>query len=478
MWISWLARDDDDAPRASVAVLPFRNMNATDSLVYFSDGVSEEITSALSKVPGLHVASRTSAFLLRDSVDARAAARRLNVRNVLEGTVRSGGNRMKITARLINADDGKAKWSEDFDLPFQVSDILSTQEQIAQAVVEALSIRLLPAEKSATLVPHTTTDLEALDAYYRGRSHYYKRTIPDLQRALAYFEQATKRDPRYALAHTAIADVYIILGAHDYGLLEPKRAFDAALRATQQALRLAPTLAEAHVARGAIYFNYEWDWAGAEREFKSAIDLNPGYAHAYHMYSLMLATQGRLEESRRAITRARELDPLSLVMATSYARNLYFSREFDAALAGYSEVLRKDPAFPTAHAGAGLALIMQQQYDGAIEHFNHVTRSAPIVLPLLRGLTGYAHARAGRPEQARAELRALGQYPAGTYIAPEYRALIHIGLKDYDRAVREFELAYQGRSGSIAYLAAEPILDPIREYPAFVALTRRVGLAR
>jgi TolB-like protein/DNA-binding SARP family transcriptional activator/Tfp pilus assembly protein PilF len=461
---------------ASIAVLPFRNIGQSDTMQYFGDGLSEEIVSSLGRIPGLHVAAPTSSFLLRDSVDVQDVAERLHVRTVLEGSVRAGGGRVMVTANLIEARTRKAIWSESYDRNWNMHDILTIQEEIARSVVNELAVELAQDSTAAPLVAPTTGNVRAFAQYLAGRPHFHRRTPADVQIALQHFQRAVAEDPKYALAHAAIADAYIILGAYDYGALPPNQAFPEAKKAAQLALQLSPHLAEARASLGTALFNYDYDWAGAERELKLATQLNPGYSHAFHWYSLLLAAQGRMAEARRAIDRAREVDPISLVVLTSFARHLYYAREFENSIQAYRVALQEKPDFVTAHAGIGMAFSALQQYDSAIAYYSAASRKLGGTPPVFLALSAHAHGLAGRHEEARRGLAALEQMAQKRYVPNEYFILAYLGLGDEQRAIDYIDAAYKARSGGVAYLRVEPVLDSLRDQPRFHAILKKVGL--
>ena len=294
--------------------------------------------------------------------------------------------------------------------------------------------------------------------------------------ALQYFKRAVAEDSTYARAWAAIADAYVILGAYDYGVLPPQQAFPVARQAAQRALRLDPNLAEAHAALATVLFNYDYDWAKAEAEFKQAIELNPGYSHALHWYSLLLATQNRLDAAGDAIKLAREVDALSPVIASSHARHLYFAKDSKAAADGFRAVLAARPQFVTARAGIGMAFVALQQYDSAIAHYQAAVKTLGKNAPVFVALTAHAHGLAGRHDQARAGLAALQRVARQEYVPPEYFTLAYLGLGDKERAIDSLMSAYEARSGGIAYLGIEPVLAPLRDHPRFNALLTKVGL--
>jgi TolB-like protein/DNA-binding SARP family transcriptional activator/tetratricopeptide (TPR) repeat protein len=478
----WRARGSA-APAASstdnitIAVLPFENLSPTDTAGVFSDGVTEEIISALSRVPSLSVVSRSSSFVFRGNVDARVVARSLMVGHILEGTVRTDGARVRVVARLIDAKDGYEVWSDVYDNPLEMRNVMAIQEKIAQSVVTELARRFDRLLDHEPLLSSATDDVQAFELFVAGKRLFHRRTVPDLQRALQFYEQAIGRDADYALAHAGRAEVYTLLGAYDYAALPPATAFATARMSAERALELDANLADAHSALGSVRFNYDWDWAGAEQEYRRAIQLSPGYATARHWYSLLLLSQGRDREALEQITRARELDPLSSVTSAGLARCYYFMRDFDRAIAVYESTLAGDSAFVTAHVGLGLSRAATGDFDGAIRSYEAAARMLGMTPPLIRALIANAHGRAGREEQAVVAFEALQAAASQGYVPAEYLAVAHTGMGNLDAAFAAFVQAVANRSAGVVYLDVEPLVDPLRADPRFDALLVEVGIS-
>jgi serine/threonine-protein kinase len=479
--VIWQTTRDDEAGSGgetmpSIGVLPF--FNSSDSMVVFSDGLSDEIINTLSRVPDVRVASRNSSFTFRGPQDMRAVARKLNVNHVLEGTVRTSTGRLKVTARLIDADKGQVVWSDRYDRRYEVADVISIQEEIAQSVVRALAARFELDIAPAPSMRPPTTDKKAFDYFVTGRHYYHRRNVPELLRALALFDSAIARDPNYARAHASKAEVYALLGAYDYGALAPKAAYPAARAAAERALEIDPDLAEAHNALGAVLFNYEWDWTAAERAFERAIQLSPGYALAHHWYSLLLQCSGRRSEALHEIMRAREVDPLSSVIATALGRHLYLSRDFDAAYARLNATVAADSGFVTARVALGMTLTMRGDHKRAIEQYEIGQRVLGQPVPLISALIANAYGRAGQPEKAQPYLQQLRNIAATRYVPAEYIAVAETGLGNHAAALAALEQAFANRSGGTAYLEIEPLIDPLRNATRMNDLIWKIHAAR
>lgn len=460
-------------PGPSIAVLPFHNMSPDGTGEHISDGLTEEIINALSKLDGLNVSARTSAFAYKGKeADVRDVARQLDVETVLEGSVRSDGGYLVVTAQLINAETGYQLWSDRYER--QLKDVFTVQEGIAQAVVNALRPRLLR-QSSDPLVQHSTRDFEAYLLYLQGRHHWYQRTPEAFENAILYLDSAIARDPEYAMAYAGRSDVYSLLGAYEYGLAPPADAFPKARADAEAALRLDPDLADAHAAIANIMFWYDWNWESAEREYRHAIQLNPGCVPAHHWLSLLLIVTGREQEAFAAIMRAQELNPPSLVMTSALGRHFYFTRAYDRAIQEYRRALERDSTFVTARQGLGLALLEMGKPEEAIaEYETALALGAP--QPLTWALLGNAYGRSGNEAEATTILQRLREESEHRHIPAEYPALIHLGLGDSDAALSGFERAYAERSGALVFLSVYPIVDPLRSHPSFQALLQKLEL--
>jgi TolB-like protein/Tfp pilus assembly protein PilF len=458
----------------SIAVLPFSDLSPARDFEYFGEGLAEEILDALSRVEGLEVAARTSSFVLRQrGLDVAEVGERLRVRTVLEGSVRRSGDRLRVRVSLVDVATGDYLWSEEYER--RMEDVLRMQDEISLEVVSALKGRLVERD-SAQVIHVTTRDPQAYDLYLRGRAYWYQRTAEGFRSALESFQRAVARDPNYAVAHVGLADVYALLASPDYGVLPPKQAFPRARAELTRALELDPESAEAHAALGNVLTFYDHDWAEAEREFRRALELNRGYTPALHWYALHLVATGQPERAIATIRRARELEPLSVLMTTASGRVLYFAHQYEASIREYGRALEMDSGYVAAHLGLGLALVRKGEPGRAIAEYRRALALPGGRQPVVSALLAHAYAVSGRKDEARALLREISSAPKGRYVPAEYAALIHLGLGEHDAAIAELERAYRLGSGYLAYLRVEPLFDPLRSDPRFVALERRVGL--
>ncbi|MEE8550854.1 MAG: protein kinase, partial [Gemmatimonadota bacterium] len=364
----------------SIAVLPFANMSADPENEYFSDGITEEIINALTQLDDLHVAARSSSFLFRDKgTDIAEVGARLKVATVLEGSVRKSGNRVRITAQLINVADGYHLWSERYDR--EMDDVFAIQDEIASTIADRLKVTL-SGETDEPLVKPPTANLEAYQLYLKGRYLWNKRTQQGLEDAIDYFRRAIVRDGGYALAYAGLADVYLLMGS--YRQLPGRDAHAKANEAADKALALDDTVAEAHASRAQV-LREERDWRGAETEYRRAIELNPNYATAHQWYATLLAGFGRNEEAIREIRRAEELHPLSHAIGVTVATVLFLARDYDATIEQLEKTLALEPTFFSAHAWLGIVYAGKGMYDEAIRSVEQAVELSPKNLNVLQG---------------------------------------------------------------------------------------------
>ena len=467
-------------PQPSIAVLPFTNLSADKEQEYFCDGMAEEIINALTHVEGLRVVARTSAFSFRgEGRDIRDIGKKLNVRTLLEGSVRKAGNRVRITAQLINVSDGYHLWSEKYDRNIGdiccPEDIFAIQDEISLAIVEKLKVKLLGEEKVA-LVKRYTDDLEAYNSYLKGRYFWYKRTKEGILKGLEYFHQAIEKDPTYAVAYTGIADCYNMLGFFDY--LSPKEAFPKAKAAAEKALEIDGTLAEAHSSLAEVKTYYDHDWLGAEREFQRALELNPSYSTAHQWYAEYLALMGRHDESIIMGKCALELDPLSPIVATNLAGFYWLARKYDEAIERYQKILEMEPDFMAAHLWLGLTYAEKGLYNEALAEFQKgIELSGGHDSPFL-GWLGRVYCWTGKKKQAEIVLESEIERSKKMYISPFGIAVIYLGLGQNEQAFEWLEKAYEEKDHWMAALKVYSMFDSVRSDPRFTSLLKKMGLEK
>lgn len=456
----------------SIAVLPFTNMSSDAENEYFCDGLAEELINALTKIEGLHVVARTSAFSFKGKeVDVREIGRKLNVSAVLEGSVRKAGAKLRIMAQLINVADGYHLWSERYDR--QMEDVFEIQDEISLAIVAVLKVKLLGTEKAALLKRHTD-DPEAYHLYLQGRYCWNKRTPEGIDKGIKYFQQAIELDTNYAVAYAGLADCYLHRGGGSIGL-PPHEAMPKAKAAAMKALELDNTLAEAHASLATAQAYYDWDWSEAEKEYKRAIELNPNYTEAHHSYSHFLTAMSRPEESLAESQRALELEPIDLAMNVHLGWHYIQARQYDPALTHLHKTLEMDSNFLLTHLYLGLAYEQKGMLEDAIAALRAATALSELSTEAAAAL-GHAYGLAGRTREAREMLGGLKKQAQRGYVSTYFIATVHLGLGEIDETFEWLSKAYNDREQWLIYLNVEPKLDGLRLDPRFADLMRRVGL--
>jgi serine/threonine protein kinase len=455
----------------SLAVLPFMDMSADKDNEYFCDGLSEELINALSHIRELRVVARTSAFAFKGKeIDVRELGEKLNVGAVLEGSVRKSGQRLRITAQLVNAQDGYHIWSGQFDR--ELKDIFDIQEEISLTIVDHLKLKLLKGEKEKIL-KRATDDHEAYDYYLKGRYFWYRRYEKGFQRGLQYFQQAIEKDPGYALAHVGVADTFGYLGL--FSFMPPRQAYSRDKAAAKKALEIDPELAEAHTSLAWIALWDDWDWQGAERQFLKAIQMKPEYDTAHLWYGLCLSCMGRFDESIREMQKARELEPLEPVNPTLVGLALYFARRFDESIEELRKVIESDPEFSIAYWYLGanfLAKKMGNEAIPALQKFVELSAGSVIALSTL----GFAYGSAGMKDEALRILERLDELSKDRYVGSFWRVAVWMGLGERNEALKDLEKAYTERESLMALLKVWPIFDSLRSEPRFQALLKKMNL--
>jgi serine/threonine-protein kinase len=458
-------------PERSIAVLPFLNMTGDGEQEYFCEGMAEELINALAKIEGLRVAARTSAFRFKAKGDSvERIGRELRVEKILEGSVRRAGNRLRIAVQLVNAADGYHVWSERYDR--DVQDVFALQDELVSQVVEVLRVRLDPHSSRAR---RYTDDLEAYHLYLKGVYFWNKRHKGGLLQGVKAFEAAIARDPLYAPAYSGLADSYGILGLSLFDVMPPREAMPRAKAAATKALEIDSGLAAPHAALGWVRLHYDWDWTAAAADFRRSIDLDPTRATTRHWHSFYLSALGRVDEAVAQARRAWELDPLSLIVNANLFQPHYYARRFEEAAAGARRLTEMDPDFAVGHFFVGIAEAGRGRYAEAIAAYEAFAAHGGGASRAL-ALVGNARARANDRAGAMRALDELAALATRRYVPAYHFALVHIGLGQRDEALASLERAYEERSDQLAYLAVEPLLDPVRSDRRFQALQRRLGL--
>jgi TolB-like protein/Tfp pilus assembly protein PilF len=464
-------RKESSEPGAAIVVLPFVNLSADPENEYFCDGLSEELINGLTKIGHLRVVAHSSAFTFKGrDTDVREIGIKLNVESVLEGSVRKSGNRLRISAQLIDATNGYHLWSEQFDR--QLDDVFAIQDEIASAILEKLKIKPL-GEGMPRLANRHTRNLEAYNLYLKGRSFWHRRYQGFLQKAMDCFQQAIDGDPLYALAYVGLADCYSSLGV--WGLAAPLEVFQRAKELTEKALEIYDSLAEAHASRALLSMFCDWDWDAAESGLKRAIDLNPGYAMVHLWYGHLLSIVGRTDESLVEVRRAQILDPLSPTVNANVGYTFFLARQYEAAASEINKTLELDPHYATAHFYLGALYGIQGRYEDTIKEQKKGLEMTGGALVWAAGSMGYAYARSGDRHSAEEILRGFNEHHG--YVPPSARAMVYVGLGEDEKAYEWLDKALKERDTLMPWIKVLPIFDRLHAETRFQDLLHRMRLS-
>jgi DNA-binding winged helix-turn-helix (wHTH) protein/TolB-like protein/lipoprotein NlpI len=456
----------------SLAVLPFKSLGPQSEDEYLGLGLADTLITQLSTMDQIAVRplSAVQKYAGSTSYDPLAAGRDLRVDIVLEGYAQKDSDTLRVTMRLLRVSDGVALWSAKFDEKF--SDIFTMQDSIAQQVARASVLHLTEREKQELLTTRHTDNAEAYQLYVKGRYFWNKRTGPDLERALSYFEQAIKLDPSYARAYSGLADCYAVLS---YFTNRPfTETFPKAKAAAERALELDGSLAEPHATLGLVLHTSS-EWAPAEKEYAKALELNPNYATAHQWYGFYLMNVGRRDESVRELKRAQELDPVSIEINSDLGSVLTYAHRPEEGINYFKAALEMDQNFIEAHAALGLAYVMKGEFDQAIaelQRARQLSHDRPDILAIL----GYADALATRTTDAANILAQLKAMPKENNVSPCYLAEVWIGLGEKEQALVALETAASQKDAGVSALKANPIFDPLRSEPRFQNILMSIGL--
>jgi TolB-like protein len=460
------------APLASAAVLPFVDLSPQKDQEYFSDGLTEELITTLSQVPGLRVAARTSSFQFKGrNADVHEVGRKLGVGAVVEGSVRKSGNRLRVSTQLISVKDGYQLWSESYDR--DLADVFAVQEDVARSIVAALRVRLAPARDSALAI-RSTGNLRAYDLYLKGRFAWNQRNGPSLKEAVQYLEQAVVLDSTFARAWAALADAYLLVVPYA-GSGSPADTWRKAQAAARRALALDSTSAEAYTSLGWGNNIYAWDWAAAEANFQRAIAADPTYPTGHHWYGDFLAGRGRLPESLAQMTRANQLDPLSQQIGVEVGWVYYLMHRNDEAEAHIRQVLELNPNYSQAHLRLGLVQTQQRRYPEAIASFKRAI-DLGVFYPYAAAGLAYAYAVSGDRAAALGIIDDLKRRSTGELVPPVHIAIAYGALGDETRGLEWLNRAIDQHDIYIPENFFDPLLDPLRRDPRFEQVVTRMGL--
>jgi eukaryotic-like serine/threonine-protein kinase len=458
----------------SIAVLPLEDFSGDPDGAFFSDGMTEVLLNNLSRIRALKVISRTSVMQYKGvKRPLTEVANELGVDAIVEGSILRVGGRVRIVVRLIDAIQDRQIWSETYER--DLGDILALQSDLAHTIAEQIEVELTPQERAHLSRAGQRIDPAVHEAYLRGRYFWHKRTAESVRRGLACFEQAIELDPGYAPAYAGVADSYIVDGGR-YLDVEPKIAYGRAGAAAMMAVQLDDSLAEAHTSLAAVLTDFDWDWRGADREYRRAIELNPNYATAHSWYAEQLSRMGRHDEAVTEARRALELDPVSIFGNMLVAWILYFARRYLEAIAQATRTLELDPDYATALRILGWAYEETGQYEEAIQAHARA-RDLTGRRPNFTAQLGRAYALAGRFEEARGILAELVETSRTSYVSALDIAIIHAALGEFETALGWMERAYGERSDHLPYIRVNPRLDALRGHVRFRDLLERMGLA-
>ncbi len=456
--------------RALVAVLPFANLSGDSAQDYFSAGQTEELITRLGRLSPAHlsVLGYTSmAAYKREGKDLPTICRELGAQYVVEGSVTRAGDRVRINARLIQSSERTPLWTNGYER--DLTDVLKVQNEVAQDIAEAIRVQLQPRAKAAAV------NRDAYDAWLRGRFLLSRRNDPELRKGIEMLQAAVAADPKFALAHSSLADAFNMLGF--YSVAPPADSYPKAKAAALRALELDSSLAEAHASLADLTYVYERDWTGAEREFQRALSLDPNYALAHEWYGMFLAMQGRSEAAIAELRKALAIEPLSLAMNADLGLCYYYARQYDRAVEQLRRTLDLDPSFAPAQSWMGLALIAEHRYDEATSHFQKAVEASGGNQGSYAFLA-YGYGSAGRKREALETIQTLERMSQRQYISPAYMALAWVGAGDKDKVFEWAGRAVEQRSALLARLKIEPALDPVRGDPRFPKLLEALGFGQ
>jgi len=475
IWQPWAQKETVPISSAkhSIAVIPFVDLSPQKDQEYFCDGLAEELINRLTNIGNLRVPARASAFSFKGKeLGIREIGEKLNVKMVLDGSVRKAGNKLRITVQLVQVADNYPIWSKIYER--NIEDTFALQDEISLAIVNSLKLKLLVKEKQELLKRHTD-NLEAYKFYLQGRYFVAMRSHEDIKRAIKYFEQAIELDPDYALAYVGIADSYIFLPY--YSSFPSKEAIPKAKEAVQKALEIDNKLAEAHVRLATILIEFDHDWATAERKFMQAININPANVDAHYNYALQLLYEARFDEAIEEMKKALELDPLSLAVNRNLGEIFYYARKYDLAIEALNKTLELKRDFVETHAFLGLAYLQKLMYEEALAELRKETEVSKGKHPLVDSWIGIVYARMGEIEKAKKVADDLLKRSKKDYI-PSSWGILYFALGEIDQGFEWLEKAYEEHDQWLLWQIRDPVCDSVRSDPRFKALLTKLSLEK
>jgi TolB-like protein/Flp pilus assembly protein TadD len=455
----------------SIAVLPFGLANPDEQTEYLREGIPENLISKLSELASLkRVISSSSTARYKDQVvDPKQVGRELDVAAVLTGRIQKAGRNVSVSVELVNTKDGSIIWSRHYEQPLGA--ILALDETITRDTVENLRLRLT-SENKERLVKRATENPEAYQAYLKGRFYWNKRTKDGLTRGLTYFQEAIGKDPAYAPAYAGLSDSYGLLARYAY--LPPSDAMPKAKAAAERALEIDGRLGEAHNSLAFVKRQYEWDWPGAEAEFRKAIEFSPNYGTAHHWYALLMCQLGRHEEAVKEVARALELDPLSIIINTNVAWVYYFAGQYDRAIEQFRKTLEMDPGYAVAHMRLGETYTQKRMFEQAVAELRKAVALSPESTEILARLA-YACAVSANTREAEDILQKLLTLPKDEYVSPYDIAAVYVSLGQKARALDWLEKGYDERANMV-FVKVDPRLTSLHTEPRYQAILKKMKL--
>lgn len=456
----------------SVAVLPFEDLSPKKDQEYFCDGMMDDIIMKLSKITGLRVPSRTSVLPYKEVTKPFAdIGRELGVNKILEGSIQKETDKIRVRVKLVDVQSNSLVWSEHFDR--NMSGVFALQDEISLAIVNHLKLKLLGGERGK-LTKQYTEDTEAYNLYLRGRWFWNKWTADDIKKAMFYFREAISKDSTYALAYAGLADAYGTLSF--YGPMRPEEAYPIAKELIVKALELDPELPEAHTVLAYIKTYWDWDWEGAERNFRKAIELNPNYITAHHLFAYFLVQVGHYEEALREIQKALELDPLNLIAIRTVGDMYYHSRQYEKAIPYFLKTIEMDSTFNYAHFNLGGVYRELGRYEEALIEFQkEVNLKSGAELAALANV-GAMYARMGNVKKAKTILNILNERSKKEYVPPTLISYTHFALGELDTGFEYLYRAFSTRDVWLVSLKFYHEFDPIRNDPRYFDLLEKLDL--
>jgi len=456
---------------SSIAVLPFVDDSPEKGHEYLCEGIPNTLINALTNIQNIRVPARTSAFSFAGKgLDIQGIGQKLNVENVLEGSIQVFGSNLRVTASLVKVNDGYQIWNATYDR--RLEDVFAIQDDIAQAIVKALKVRVL-GDQGKPLIKRGTENMEAYKLYLEGLYYWNKRTGKDLNRSIELFNQAIEKDPNYAMAYVGLADSYSLVSM--YGGPSPQEVFPRAKVAATKALEIDEALAEAHNSLAYVYSRYDWSWKAAEAEFKRALELNPNYATAHFWHGELLIFLGRFEEGIQEMERALELDPVSLVINANLGWAYLMAGQHDLALAQLQKTLEMDPNYPVTHLIFGFVYLQKKDFVKAIEEMKkarELVGDVPMVIVSL----ALACATAGKSEEAGQFLEQLKANSQELHVSPVRMAEVYAVMGDLDKALELLDKAYEEKDEWMIFLKIDPNFVPLHQDPRYQALLKKMRM--